>query len=498
MADNDPGTSMPDQPATIAAVATPAGIGALAVIRMTGKDSLAIADKLFIPVGKRAEGPAAVTRMAPHTCAFGRLVDPGDGSVVDEVVLTKFSAPRSYTGEDLVEISCHGGAAVKRRILDLLFNHGAVPAGPGEFSRRAFLHGKMDLSQAEAVMDLINASASRTARAAAAQLGGALSRHVRLLAEDLYGILGRLEMSIEYPEHEEAEEAMEGVHRDVSALALRLASLCATHAQGRMLREGLVVAIAGRPNVGKSSLLNRLAGFERAIVTEIAGTTRDTVEEIVDIDGLPVRLIDTAGLRETEDKIERLGVDRSREAMGRADLVLWVSSPEESSAEEIETDRAAILEASLLTRLVIVSGKNDLAGNRPSDRPAGASDHTETLQRLLGDAAPCILPFSAVTGEGLDEIRAAIRAVYEEAGTAEGDEVLLLNARHARCASDALQSLGQARDALAAGLGGRPALPPDMVSTILRDAAESLAAITGDSVSDRIVDMIFSRFCVGK
>lgn len=476
----------------IAAVATPPGIGALAVIRMTGADAAAVADRMFVPAGGGNSPAGAVSRMPGRTCAVGRILDPADGSVIDEVVLTRFCAPRSYTGEEMVEISCHGGAAVKRRILDALFACGAVPAGPGEFSRRAFLNGKMDLSQAEAVMDLISASASRTARAAASQLGGALSRHVRGIAEDLYLVLGRLEMSIEYPEHDEADGALADLARDVAALAARTRTLAATHARGRMLREGLTIVIAGRPNVGKSSLLNRLAGFERAIVTEVAGTTRDTVEEIVDIDGLPVRLVDTAGLRETEDLIERLGVDRSRDAIGRADLVLWVYAPDDGPDADdrvADADRTAILEASARARVVVVAGKADIAGSVAS---------AASLRTLLGEGAPEVLPFSAVTGEGLDGIRAAIRAVYEQAGAPEGDEVLLLNARHAACVGEALRSLEQACSALADGAGGRPALPHDMVSAILREAAESLAEVTGDAVSDRIVDTVFSRFCVGK
>ncbi|HEY5467457.1 MAG TPA: tRNA uridine-5-carboxymethylaminomethyl(34) synthesis GTPase MnmE, partial [Clostridia bacterium] len=465
---------------TVAAVATPPGVGALAIVRLTGEDSAVIADRIFRPANAIS---GAVSAMAPYTCRFGRILDPADGTVIDEVVLSRFAAPHSYTGEDMVEISCHGGAAVKRRILDALLACGAVAAGPGEFSRRAFLNGKMDLSQAEAVMDLISASAARTARAAAAQLGGALSRRVREFAEELYLLLGRLEMSIEYPEHEESGSVPDGIAQDIGRLAHRLAALCATHAQGRMLREGMTVVIAGRPNVGKSSLLNRLAGFDRAIVTEIAGTTRDTVEEIVDVDGLPVRLIDTAGLRETADQIERLGVDRSRDAIGRADLVLYVSSPEDENIGEpgIEADRETICAVARQVRLILVAGKNDRSGSR---------EYADALRGRLGPDAPDVLPFSAVTGEGLDGIRAAIRAVYEEAGATDGDDVLLLNARHARCAADALTALEQARDALAAGAGGRPALPPDMISTILRDAAESLAAITGDVVSDRIVDTI--------
>ena len=489
---------------TVAAVATPPGTGAIAVVRMTGPDAVAIADRVFAPAGSTA-GQGVVSRMEGRTCRVGRILDPADGSVVDEVVLTRFVAPRSYTGEELVEISCHGGNAVKRRILDVLVSSGARPAEPGEFSRRAFLHGKMDLSQAEAVMDLIQASAARTARAAASQLGGALSRHVRGIAEDLYLLLGRLEMSIEYPEHEEADTAQEGLLRDVGALTDRMAAFEATHVRGRMLREGLTIVIAGRPNVGKSSLLNRLAGYERAIVTEIAGTTRDTVEEVVDVDGLPVRLVDTAGMRETGDRIERLGVERSIDAIGRADLVFWVSTPHDGAASSPldgerlgqtpddtppdAAERQAIMAAAARARVVVVAGKVDIGGSL---------SYAQALRESLGEGAPEVLPFSAVTGEGLDAIRAAIRAVYEEAEAPEGDEVLLVNARHARCAADALQALRQAREALTAGAAGHPALPPDMVSALLREAAEYLAEITGDAVSDRIVDTVFSRFCVGK
>ncbi len=468
---------------TVAAVATPPGMGALAVVRMTGPDAAAIADRIFVsPAGDRV-----VAAMAGFTCRWGQIVDPDDQTVVDEVLLTRFRAPRSYTGEDLVEISCHGGTAVKRRLLEVLFAAGATPAGPGEFSRRAFLNGKMDLSQAEAVMDLIQASAARAAKAAASQLGGALSRHVREIAEALYLLLGRLEMSIEYPEHEEADAAQTGLAAGVEALTERMAALEATHVRGRMLREGLTIVIAGRPNVGKSSLLNHLAGYERAIVTEIAGTTRDTVEEMVDVDGLPVRLVDTAGLRETTDRIEKLGVDRSLDAIGQADLVLWVSAPDEDQAGESE--RQAILAAAARARLVVVAGKADIDGSLA---------YARTLQAYLGADAPEVLPFSAVTGEGLVAIRQAIRAVYEDATAPAGDEVLLVNARHAACAAQALTHMRQARDELLASAAGRPALPPDLVSMLLREAAESLADITGDRVSDRIVDTVFARFCVGK
>ncbi len=474
----------PGDVATVAAVATPPGIGALAVVRMTGPAAAAIADRVFATAGTGGE---VVSAMAGHTCRWGRIVDPADGTVVDEVLLTCFRAPRSYTGEDLIEISCHGGTAVKRRLLDVLFAAGAAPAGPGEFSRRAFLNGKMDLSQAEAVMDLIQASAARAAKAAASQLGGTLSRHVREIAEALYVSLAQLEMSIEYPEHEDADPALAGLATQVAALTERMAALEATHVRGRMLREGLTIVIAGRPNVGKSSLLNRLAGYERAIVTEIAGTTRDTVEEVVDIDGLPVHLVDTAGLRETADRIERLGVDRSLDAIGRADLVLWVSAPDEDEAGESE--RQAILAAAARARLVVVAGKADIDGSLA---------YARALHADLGEGAPEVLPFSAVTGEGLDAIRQAIRAVYEDATAPVGDEVLLVNARHAACAATALARLRQARDELLKSADGRPALPPDLVSMLLREAAEALADITGDRVSDRIVDTVFARFCVGK
>ncbi|NCA98934.1 MAG: tRNA uridine-5-carboxymethylaminomethyl(34) synthesis GTPase MnmE, partial [Clostridia bacterium] len=311
---------------TIAASATPPGTSGVALIRLSGPASKAVAAAIFRP--QSARFPAA-DAMAGYTCAPGWIVDPlaSDQAPVDQVVLTHFAAPHSFTGEDVYEITCHGGTAVRQAILELLYSLGVQPAGPGEFTRRAFLNGKLDLAQAEAVMDLIASTAGKRARAAARQLQGHLSREIQSVREDLYALLAQLELVLEYPEHEESSHSQAGLVARLSDAIAHVATLAASFRQGRLLSEGFTVVIVGRPNAGKSSLLNALAGYDRAIVTPVAGTTRDTVEQLVDIGGIPVRLIDTAGLRDTSDLVERIGVDRARSAILEADLVLWLISP---------------------------------------------------------------------------------------------------------------------------------------------------------------------------
>ncbi|HBP37588.1 MAG TPA: tRNA uridine-5-carboxymethylaminomethyl(34) synthesis GTPase MnmE [Clostridiales bacterium] len=457
-----------------AAVSTPPGPGALAVIRLSGAGSPAAADLIFRPFGTSYP---SVSAMPGYTCAFGEIIDPADQALIDQVVLTRFTAPHSYTGEEVVEISCHGGTAVKQAILDCLFRFGVQPAEAGEFTRRAFLNGKLDLVQAEAVMDLIQAAARKSSRAAAAQLQGRLSHDIRQIAEAVYGLLAQAELILEYPEHEETGAAMSGLAAQLDDLRQQLRELAGSYRQGRLLREGLTVVIAGRPNAGKSSLLNALAGYDRAIVTPVPGTTRDTVEELVDIGGLPVRLIDTAGLRETVDLIEKMGVDRAREALRNADLVFWLVAPPlealDAEAEEIKMAAGQ--------PMVVVAGKEDLTDSQP-------------LRKKLQDLLPGypIVPFSALTGEGLDSLRQVIQDHYRQAGSSGSDEVVVTNSRHKACLDQALEYLDQAAAALASGI------PLDLAASLLRGCAEALAGITGDSVSEELIRTIFSRFCIGK
>lgn len=460
--------------AICAAVSTPPGQSGLAVIRISGPHSAVVAGRLFRPAGSRFP---PVEAMPGYTCAWGDLIDPEDGSLIDQVIVTRFVAPHSFTGEDVVEFSCHGGTAVKRAILDVLFRYGVQPAGPGEFSRRAFLNGKIDLAQAEAVMDLIQADARCAARAAAGQLQGQLSTQIRAQADDLYRLLAHIELILEYPEHEESETVIRELCLQLTAAGNKMENWMSSYRQGRLLREGMTVVIAGRPNAGKSSLLNALAGQDRAIVTPIPGTTRDTIEIKVDLDGLPVNLVDTAGLHESADPIEHLGVERAHEAMKNADLVFWLLSP------PVETfdDELAFITTFNGPPVIILAGKDDLAGS---------SRLLEHLMAAYPDRK--ILTCSSLTGEGLDRIRQAIRDYYMQCGSTLDDGLIITSSRHLACLERATALVGQSGRDLAAGL------TLDIAASLLRGGLDALAELTGDKVSDELIQTIFSRFCVGK
>lgn len=457
-----------------AASATPPGQSGLAVLRLSGAGCAQAADLIFKAFGSP---PLLVNDMPGYTCAYGKIVDPISGDMIDQVVLTRFAAPHSYTGEDVVEISCHGGLAVKQAILDSLFSLGISPAEPGEFTKRAFINGKLDLVQAEAVMDLIQASAQKTSRAAAAQLQGSLSKRMKSLTSSLYMMQAELELILEFPEHDDVDTVATDLTNRLQQLMNEIGQLTQTYKQGRLLREGLTVAIAGRPNAGKSSLLNALAGYDRAIVTPIAGTTRDTIEEMIDINGLPVRLIDTAGMRHTDDLVEQQGVARARTALTEADLVFWLISP---PLDNFEDEKEMMIQMALPNMKIIV-GKEDLADSKAL---------YDTVAKALSNYE--LLTFSAMKNEGLTAIRKAITDYYEQAGSGAHEDLLITNHRHQQQLTEASDYLAQACQAL------QQQIPLDMIASLLRNAAEALASVTGEHVSDTLVDTIFSRFCVGK
>ena len=407
----------------------------------------------------------------------GRPGEPCWGVVLDQVLLTRFIAPHSYTGEDIIEISCHGGQAVKQSILDLLISRGAVPAQAGEFTKRAFLNGKLDLIQAEAVMDLISADAARSARNAAALLKGRLSGRLKEAAAGLYQVLAALELVMEFPEHDETSTVQADIQKDLTDVRQDLAGLAASYKQGRILKEGMTVVLAGRPNAGKSSLLNALAGFDRAIVTPVPGTTRDTVEQIVDIQGIPVKLVDTAGIRDSTDQVEKLGVARSKDALAEADLVFWLFSP---PASETGQDLDLIRQGGFEKIIPLVS-KDDL-------------DQSGAVLATLQKAWPQeeVLRCSARTGEGLEQVRQSILLAYEQLSTGRDDGVLLTNSRHKNNLAEAVRHLDEAGQALQDGL------PLDIVALLVRSSLDVLAEISGDNVTQTLVETIFSRFCVGK
>jgi len=456
----------------VAAIATAPGAAGIAVVRISGEGALAIADKLC-PGAKvpPSELPAGSFRLA-------RLRDPRDGSAIDEALVLVFRAPRSYTGEDVVEFQTHGGRAAPSRVLDALLALGAAPAGPGEFTRRAFLNGRVALDRAEAVMDLVSAQGDRAARAAAEQLSGALGRRVDAIWENLLALCADLEATLDFTD-EEAEGLAAPIRFDerAAAIAGSLRDLASTARTGRLLREGALVVLSGPPNAGKSTLFNRLLGERRAIVAPEAGTTRDSLEETLILGGIPVRLVDTAGLREAGSAVEREGVERARDLAARADLVLALRPAGEAP------DDCAFARPSGPKTLFVETKADLMTDDRETTRPR---DH-----ETRGAVPP--LRVSAVTGEGIAELEEAILAAL---GTdpAAGEGGVAVSERHAALLREAAASVDEARAIFEDGAEAVAVPAADR----LRDAAESLARITGRSYTESLLDAVFGRFCVGK
>ncbi len=454
---------------TIAAISTPHGNGGIGIIRISGDKAFEIAEQIFV-------GKKPFSDIKPNTISFGRIIDPLNAETIDEVLVSKMKAPHTFTMEDVIEINCHGGLIVIKRILELILKSGARLAEPGEFTKRAFLNGRIDLSQAEAVIDVINSKTEESSRAAVSQLEGKLSSKLKIVRDKLLDLITHIEVTVDYPEHDIEEITGREVHDSIRDIKKSLYDLTEGFDKGRILREGLNAVIVGRPNVGKSSLLNFIAGKNRAIVTDIPGTTRDIIEEYVNIGGIPVRLIDTAGIRETEDLIEQIGVKRAHSELENADLVILMIDADQGVTDE----DIGLIEKAGTKKSIIIINKTDLV----SENELGK------IESLIGSNT--IVRMSVKNGTGLESLEDRLKGLFVKGDIRQNEEVLLTNIRHKNLIDNAISSIDAAISAFEAGL------PLDCVTIDIRNAAEYLGQITGESVTEDVMHRIFSRFCIGK
>lgn len=451
---------------TICAVSTPAGAGGIGIIRVSGRRAIEICAKVL-----SAGAGSALASAASHTVHYGQVRDRERGEQIDEVLVTVMRAPRTYTREDVVEINCHGGAMPLRRTLGLLIAQGARQADPGEFTKRAFLNGRIDLVQAEAVMDVIHAQTERSLRAANQQLQGALSKEIAALRERLVGIIAGVEAGIDFPEEDIETPTGRAVKDELQEIVKSVRSLIEGATYGQVLREGVATAIVGRPNVGKSSLLNALLRQDRAIVTDVPGTTRDVLEEYLNLEGVPLKIVDTAGIRHTHDIVEQEGVRRSRQAISSADIVLVVL---DGSAPATEDDRR-VLEAA--------RGKVTVAVINKCDQP-------RKLERLEWPETQ--VEVSCRTGDGLSELRRKVTGLLETGLLPPTDHAWAVNDRHRQALEETGRSMARAQGSVQDGRS------PEFIALDLRDALDHLGTIIGATHTEDILERIFRDFCIGK
>lgn len=454
---------------TIAAISTPLGEGGIAVIRVSGEESVTYVERIF-----RSKTKLSVADT--HTVHYGFIIEPASAEKVEEVLVTLMKAPRSFTMEDVVEISCHGGIVSVKNVLDLLLSQGVRLAEPGEFTKRAFLNGRIDLTQAEAVIDLIRAKSDRAFKVALKQVEGNLSKQIKHLRYVLVELMAHVEVNIDYPEHDVEEMTNAFIKTKCDAVMFVIDRLLVTAEQGKILREGIETAIVGKPNVGKSSLLNELAQENRAIVTDIPGTTRDVIEEFVNIGGIPLKLLDTAGIRETSDIVEQMGVERSKTALTEADLILLVLN----SNDELQFDEIALMKQLADKQTIVILNKIDLERK------------LDVEQVLSYFPKERIVELSLIENKGIEDLEKAIAAIFFEGKLESSDLTYVSNVRHISLLKQAKRSLQDALDA------NEQYVPIDMIQIDIRAAWEQLGEIIGDSVGESLIDQIFTQFCLGK
>lgn len=454
---------------TIAAVSTALGEGGIAIIRVSGPQAISQVAPLF-----RSKTP--LTEVESHTVHYGHIISPVNGEQLEEVLVTVMKGPRSFTTEDVVEISAHGGVISVRRVMDLLLQQDIRLAEPGEFTKRAFLGGRIDLSQAEAVIDLIRSKSDRAFSVALKQVSGSLSERIGALRHTLIETMAHIEVNIDYPEHDVESLTAEFIKAKSSEVMDGISKLLKTANEGKILREGITTAIVGRPNVGKSSLLNALARDNKAIVTDIPGTTRDVIEEYVTINNIPLKLLDTAGIRETMDIVEKIGVERSKAAFSDADLILLVLN----AGEELHEDELALMEQIHGRQALVIMNKMDLPSRL---------DKTKLLP-YFNEAS--IVSMSVLEEQGLDKLEEAISELFFGGKLESGDLTYVSNVRHIALLKKAYKSLQDAYEA------ADMHIPIDMIQIDVRLAWEQLGEIIGDTAADSLLDQIFSQFCLGK
>ena len=454
---------------TIAAISSAAGNSGIGIIRVSGDEAIEVVDKIFRPANKNKK----LANVESHTVHYGHIMD-GD-KTLDQVLVIVMKNPHSYTGEDTVEIDCHGGMLILKKVLDLVLKNGARTAEPGEFTKRAFLNGRIDLSQAEAVMDLINSKNDFALNSSIEQLKGGVSDAIKDIRKDIIYHIAFIESVLDDPEHISLDGYDEEITEMLNENINKISKLVNSFDNGRIMKEGIKTVILGKPNAGKSSLLNLMLGEDRAIVTDIEGTTRDTLEENINFNGLSLKIIDTAGIRDTEDLVERIGVNKAKEIAKEGDLIIYVVD----GSRELDDNDREIIKFINDKQAIILVNKSDM-------------DTVINIDDLKKDYNRDVILFSAKNGEGMDQLEEEIRNMFYSGKVTYNDQVYITNARHKEALENALESLKQVKNSVDAGM------PEDFYSIDLMDAYTDLGLIIGESVEDDLVNEIFSKFCMGK